>query len=46
MGTHRVDEKVEGRLWKYAVNRHLEEAGFFGKTFSEILDELLKEVGF
>jgi hypothetical protein len=47
MSTHRVYTEVEKRLYQWAWVRHKgRENEFQGLTFSEMLDELLKEVGF
>ena len=48
MGTHRVNEKNEKRLYAYVAKAYEKGVieGNVGYTFNDILDILLKEVGF
>ena len=45
MPTHRTTTEVDRRLFQYAWTRH-KVGSFDGLTFNDVLDELLKEVGF
>ena len=49
MGTHRIDDKVEDRLYLWIISKSGGQENakkYFGLTFSECVDALLREAGF
>ena len=46
MGTHRIKEEIEKRVWLYMADRMATRGWSGGFTFSEAIDGLLEEAGF